>query len=59
MFEGAGQRVLTLIILISLGWLIYSQAKGKNILESIRGKMGGGGTTINPPKITMLGKVKP
>ena len=56
MFEGAAQRALTLLILISLGWMIYQKSKGKNVLENIRGKLGGGTTDF--VKSDMLGKGK-
>ncbi len=56
MFEGAAQRFLTLLILVALGWMIYQKTQGKNVLENIKGKLGGGTTDF--VKSDMLGKGK-
>lgn len=42
MFEGAGQRFLTLLILITIGWMIYAKRQGKDVLANLKGKIGGG-----------------
>ena len=39
-FEHIGNNILTLLILIGVGWIIYQSVKGNDVLLSIKDKVG-------------------
>lgn len=57
MFEGALDRFLILLILATIGWMIYAKRQGKDVLANIKGKVGGG-MGKDFVKSNMLGKGK-